>query len=654
MQHVLPQQRTFLSTTPFFTRWRLACLFTLLLSAIFYLPALSGLPISDDGVLLNGSGIGGGDSLLHCFTRPFLAEYYRPLVSASFYLEHKVAHFIPFFYHQTNILMHVLTTGILIALLRLTFPRHRRIALMGGLIFAVQPVQISAVAWIGGRTDSQCALFMVAFAYALIRGVQSANRVRLRWILLSAFAFACALLTKEQMLPTVLLVPLAFRCFDTEAPAERRRWSLWTTGLFVLIAAVFLAMWLTWGSLSVQDVSRGFVAQMAYGSRTTVYYTLLLLLPTSRWMHSFSLDAIASAGIWSVLCGFIILGLMAVSFRRWLRTEPAAAWFLAFTFLSLFLIANFIPIPTLLIAPYRAGVTGLGVAALMGWAFGNLSLHVETRPERVKTVIGMTVLTSWLLWGALLTFLGSLQLQDAERVYTSISYYNPYSPWVRGNLTVILLNKGKFAQAIQEGESLMTQIFGSSAWRTQATALRALHDDPRVLERAGSDQGSLHNTRRWIVRGYDRLGSTLLHTQDIARAKTMFTIGAAINPEDVGIQMGLASCAFHVGDYATAENKARLAIALSPDAMMPHMLLGDLYAQKGQWVAASREYASVVKEETLAGTPYLSLAKAQWNAGNHAGAEATLQAADKTPVRLIAAQILTDIRAGRKPRFDVL
>src|SRR5262249_50923657 len=149
----------------------------------------------------------------HCFTRPFLQNYYRPLVSVSFFLENKVARRTPLFYHQTNIALHALTTGLLIGLVRLAFPQRRRIALLSGLLFAVQPVQVGAVAWIGGRTDSLCAFWMVCFAYALVRAVRTAGRERILFLTASVAAYASAVLTKEQVLPALLLVPLAFRCF---------------------------------------------------------------------------------------------------------------------------------------------------------------------------------------------------------------------------------------------------------------------------------------------------------------------------------------------------------------------------------------------------------------------------------------------------------
>src|SRR5579872_4585046 len=103
------------------TPWRVGCSLILALSGLLYVRSLTGLAIWDDVPLLSGAGIGGVDSLLHTFTRPFLGTYFRPLVSLSFYVEHKLWGSGPFGYHQTNILIHMLNTGLMILLLQTAF-----------------------------------------------------------------------------------------------------------------------------------------------------------------------------------------------------------------------------------------------------------------------------------------------------------------------------------------------------------------------------------------------------------------------------------------------------------------------------------------------------------------------------------------------------
>src|SRR5690242_14603812 len=176
------------------SKWRLACLAILLLAAGVYMPTLSGMPIWEDSRL-----IGGYDSIQECFTKPFLGDYFRPLTALSFYIDHALSGHEPFLYHQTNILIHVLTTAVLIGLFLAAF-RSRAVALLGALLFAVQPAQVSTVAWIGGRTDSLCALWVALFGWGLVTGIQADERKRTWRLGIAWLAFGAAILTKEQSL----------------------------------------------------------------------------------------------------------------------------------------------------------------------------------------------------------------------------------------------------------------------------------------------------------------------------------------------------------------------------------------------------------------------------------------------------------------------
>lgn len=133
------------TTGTYLTPTRLLRIAIALLAIAIYMPSLSGMAIWDDHALLSGQAIGGGKSLIDCFTHPFLGNYYRPLTSASFYVDRHLWGAGPFFYHQTNILIHMLTTLAVMRLLETAF-RKRRIGFLGGFLFAIQPVQVSTVA----------------------------------------------------------------------------------------------------------------------------------------------------------------------------------------------------------------------------------------------------------------------------------------------------------------------------------------------------------------------------------------------------------------------------------------------------------------------------------------------------------------------------
>jgi tetratricopeptide (TPR) repeat protein len=536
--------------------WLFACALILLLSALLYTSALSGERVWDDHMLLSGEAIGGGDRLLYAITRPFLDHFFRPLVSVSFFLERRLWHdHIPG-YHLTNVLLHLLTTGALIGALHAIF-RRRAIALAGGLLFAAQPAQVGAVAWIGGRTDSLCALWMALFIWALARAVASTDAQRFQYLAGAVAAYTAALFTKEQMLAALPLVPLAFRCFP-RAQAIQTPGAGWrATVPFLAASLFFLAMGYSLGLPKRGGVYEGVILQTAQFGHTVAYYTLLLLLPSPRWMHTLSLGALEQAGVWSVLFGFGVTTMALLLFMRWLRREPAAAWFLAFVCLTLLPVSNIVPMPFLLVTPYRAGAAGLGVAALLAWgAVGasgvrrsgstldssvssSPSLPLSPSPPLLKG--GFAAL--FILWCAGLTVWGAAQWRDEIHLMRTMVRYDPQSIVARYVLAESYLRQNRAAEAAEPLEKTLTLLFRSSAWRDAESARRAFRTDAGLRNRLRQNQGSERDPRIWLAMIYSRLGYARLAAGDMRGAEEAYRSGAIFDPDDPFIRDGLRYCA---------------------------------------------------------------------------------------------------------------
>lgn len=636
--------------------WRAGCALVLALSGLLYAHTLTGMLIWDDHVLVGGEGIGGGKTLIRCFTQPFLEHYYRPLVSASFFLDRRVWGVTPFGFHQTNILLHVLTTGALIGLLRTAF-RRRSVALAGGLLFAVQPAQVSGVAWIGGRTDSLCALWVALFAWALILAARSTGRKRAGFTVAAVATYAGAILTKEQMLAILPLVPLAFWCFrpdnpeegaDSPPPGLHTLW--WATLPFVVVSLLFVGLWALIGPPRPVVTPQGPGALLAQGGRTLTYFTLLLLAPMPQWMHTFCLGTLERAGAWPVIVGFAMLGLSLLLFRRWLRTQPAAAWFLGLVLLSLLPVSNFVPMPSLLVAPYRGIIAGLGVAALLGWGFGAQGLRGSG--ARRSFLHPFTLVGSlYAVWCVGLTLWGAAQWRDEKTIYSTIVRHDPYSIVVRLNLTSVLLQQGQTAQAVHHLETLLTHLFGSEAWRSRETAMRAFHADPRILARVRENQGNRVEPNGWLSAIFAQLGFGRLNSGDASGGRNAFETALDFSPEEYEAHLGMGYWAALSGQYRQAVRHLRRAIAVNSEKVEAHAKLGQVLATLGRWKEAREEFLLCVRDQPWTGQGHLGLAQAQWKLGDLDGAVATLEdALRRAPNREDVLKMLANIQRARSRR----
>ena len=130
------------------------------------------------------------------------SQYYRPLTTTSFWLDRALFGLNPRGYHFTNVLLYSLTCGAAYLLLYRLLKKPLT-ALLLGLAFAAQPAHTENVAWISGRTDIVCALFMFASLLAYF----TAEEEERPGLLVGAVAlFFLSLLGKEMSLPLIAVI----------------------------------------------------------------------------------------------------------------------------------------------------------------------------------------------------------------------------------------------------------------------------------------------------------------------------------------------------------------------------------------------------------------------------------------------------------------
>ncbi len=411
-----------------FSFWALAALATLVSMAL----QMGGLGheavIDDHGWLRDAAYRGCGQNAWECFRHPQLYYYYRPLVAVSFVLGlrlHPLAALIapgearPF--HIENLLMHGLAVWLVFWLLRLLIGRGLP-ALIGGLLFALHPLNVPVTTFIGGRTDNLALIFLALWAIGLIKGRRS-----LFWRGLSLLAFTGALFTKEQCYLLLLLAPTlaSWRSIedsnedsnaredaeenvdallkeaeskedtpnndDVRADWRRLAWLAW----FAVPAFAHLWFWRQVGqAMQAEDqashaVTRSFFAHAPWGAglhiemigRTCWYYVCCFLFPTISRMHQSTLGPWDCRALGPGGCGvpqmpqppslwLAVGGAAAFGFGLWLtwRTwkHPACRLCLLWTGLTLLPCLNIIPVPSQFIAPYRALIPLAGVCGLAG------------------------------------------------------------------------------------------------------------------------------------------------------------------------------------------------------------------------------------------------------------------------------------------------
>jgi hypothetical protein len=199
-----------------FTWWPwAAALASLLLAFEIYGPALNGPFVLDDLYLPYGDPKSQGLSFLQWVIGS------RPMLMASFWLNHHWTGDDPYAYHATNVLLHFLVSVIvaLIAMRLLDWAggvagsnpggkgaAHPTLGIFAGALFLVHPIQTESVAYVASRSETLSVLFYYA-AYCVFLYRRTASITWLRALAVMAL-FGAAVATKQHTLTLPLLLLL--------------------------------------------------------------------------------------------------------------------------------------------------------------------------------------------------------------------------------------------------------------------------------------------------------------------------------------------------------------------------------------------------------------------------------------------------------------
>lgn len=616
----------------FFTPNRLMAMVIVLISALVYLPCLAGLPVWDDRAILAGWGIGGGKTWQQCFTNPFLQHYYRPFTSLSYFLDEHFLGKTPILLHQTNLILHAIATVLVMMLTRALFGRPR-LALLAGLVFAIQPAQVTTIAWIGGRCDQLGALLSVATALALVRYHQTN-----RWAFLVAglATFFSAMMVKEQFALVGLMVPVL--SFVLRPQEERTRYAVRTTIPFAVIGALFVGLWLAHYPNPYSPTAFGLSEQISRLGRTTFLYTTLFLLPNPYSMHNFSLEGLRNPAIVGI--GLALFVGIFFGVRKLWRTDRRLG-FLALVCLVGFLpVSNIVALPSLLAAPYRLGVICPFVSILIALAW---SATYRKRQYVPAFAFGFCALC-----GFVLTPWGTSKWKDETTWFETAVHYDPELCCLRGSLANDYLANQRTAEALAQTEFVLDKLFSKGGWRDYERIPSIVENDPAVKYRLSVGDGFTRVPSQEISIWLTLRGKLLVSADRDREAAQALKAAIQLQPanHNAWLQLGQIAQSHHSSE---ALHLFRMACACGTTDSISASLLAKEYRKRGMGDQAYAVLCKVPAMKPDFGDPLLDLAEMQIARGKCQDAIMTLAQARQTivdPNRLRSLEARLDRRVA--------
>jgi len=200
-----------------------------LCAVVAYLGALANHYAWDDTpIIVNNDLVHSWSGLWRAFAAPYWPPswgglVYRPLLLATFVVDWKVGGTA--FPHAMNLLWHAGAAVLVAAMVRRW--AGEAAALVGGILFAVHPVHVEAVANVVGRGELMAGAFVMLSVYAaIVRGSPG-------W---SAFAWLLGLLCKENAAVAPVWVATAW-LLGFDRPSRRQLWSF--VGAWAAVAVAF-------------------------------------------------------------------------------------------------------------------------------------------------------------------------------------------------------------------------------------------------------------------------------------------------------------------------------------------------------------------------------------------------------------------------------
>lgn len=387
-------------------------------AVLVYAGALANRFALDDLYIIVSNPIVRGTELWRAFVAPYWpadlgGKVYRPLPVATYALDWLTASTV--WFHFVNVAWHA-ATSVLVALLARRWAGERA-ALAAGLLFAVHPVHVEAVANVVGRSELMAGLFAVLAVYlALARGS----------LVGSTLALVGGLLSKEN----AAVVPgLVVWGWLVGLARPSRKQVLRFAAAWVLTGGAYLALrwWVVHPYAHLAAVAPVFVGQGPVAVRLTAVAALadvtrLLVLPATlrvdyspaeRTLVTSPLDPRCVAG---VACVLVWGALLVWAWRRGRRLE---AFGLGWVAIALSPVANLLFPIGVLVAERTLYLPSAGLTLAVGAALGRWG-------ER-GSAAWAGVLTALVVAGALRTVTRVPVWRDDATVVASVLEDSPHS-----------------------------------------------------------------------------------------------------------------------------------------------------------------------------------------------------------------------------------
>jgi len=369
-------------------RGQLAILF--LLAIGLYIQTLSFDYVLDDTILIvknnfTQKGIAGIPEILgnetfkgHFGDQKELVEggRYRPFSQITFAIEKTITGGNAAFSHFINVLLYALTGILLYRVLLLLLPQARKqfinVPFAAAALFIVHPLHVEVIANVKGRDEIFAFLAELAILYYSFKWLAE-NRTR--YLIYSALCFFFGILSKENVVTFLAVVPLTAYFFSNSSITDKIKLTLPLVAVTMLYLIIrYSVLGYMFSGQEIDNLMNNPFYGMSLGQKTaTIFYTLLIYLKLLFYPHPLTHDyypyhiPVMNWSDWAPIVSLLIhLALLAFMFFS-LKRKSVISYSIAFYFITLSIVSNlFISVGTFMNERF-AYHASLGFCLAISW-----------------------------------------------------------------------------------------------------------------------------------------------------------------------------------------------------------------------------------------------------------------------------------------------
>lgn len=343
-----------------FSSFRLQSLFFLLLCFLFYGNTLFNQFCLDDGLVWTDNqfvkeGIKGiPDIFIHDSFYGAIGNNYnlgggrwRPLSLITFAIEHQFYGETPWVSHLINVLLYGLTAVLLLLLLRkFIFTKNHWLAFISVFLFVIHPVHTEVVANIKSRDEILSLIFLLLTLYFTLDDVK--YKTATKKFLLALFFYFLALLSKENGLMFLFIIPLTLWCFTKITFRKIALLTLPFAGVAIVYAAIRIGL-IGFTHEEVKEIMDNpyLLATPSQKFATIlyvflIYYRLLFYPHPLTYDYSYNQIPYHDFSDKTVLLSIAILLLLIAHAVYWIQKKDTLSYCIFFFYTSIFIVSNIV------------------------------------------------------------------------------------------------------------------------------------------------------------------------------------------------------------------------------------------------------------------------------------------------------------------------